>query len=175
MLKDGGLPGVIIRNHVMHDKQCHFEFKFLNADKINKLLLPLKADKPSGVDDLGGNLLRLSAEFVAKSLVYILNRCFKECVYPQHWKIAKVTPPLKNWREPCAGRHSRPTSILPVVGKPFEGIIYKQIQQYFNDFNLNPDLQHGYRVGHSTATALTCLTECWLQHIYKKEVVGQYF
>lgn len=76
----------------MHDKQCHFEFKFLNADEIKKLLLSLKADKPCGVDDLGGKLLRLSAEFGAKSLAYILNRCFKECVYPQRWKIAKVMP-----------------------------------------------------------------------------------
>lgn len=149
----------------MHDKQCHVEFKFLNADKTKKLLLSLKAAQPSGVDDLGGQLLRLSAEFVAKPLAYVLNRCFKERVYPQRWETAKVTN----------SPNSRPTSILPVVGKLLEGVVYKQIQQYFNDFNLNPDLQHGYRLGHSAATTLRCLTECCLQHIDKEEVVGQYF
>ena len=88
-------------------------------------------------------------------------------------ELATAEMPLpKNCKEPFAGPNSRPISILPVIGKLFEGIIYKQIQQYFNDFSLNTDFQHAYRVGHSTATALTSLTDSWLQHIDKKEVVG---
>lgn len=77
-MEDGELLGAIIRRLVMHDKQR--QFKFLNADEIKKLLLSLKADQPGGVDDLGGRLPPLSAQFVAKSLAYIPNRCFKECV-----------------------------------------------------------------------------------------------
>ena len=71
--RDGELSDAIIRKYIMHDNQCNFEFRVINADEAKKLLLSLKTDTPSGVDDLDSKLLRLSAEFVAKPLAYIFN------------------------------------------------------------------------------------------------------
>ena len=49
----------------------------------------------------------------------------------------------------------RPISILPVVSKVFERILYKQLVQYLDAENLLLEHQFGFRCSHSTV-GLTC-------------------
>ena len=58
------------------------------------------------------------------------------------------------------------------MSKLLEGIIFKQIQQYLAENNINSDLQHAYKASYSTSTALTCLTDEWFKQIDMKSVVG---
>lgn len=162
----------IIKNHIMLGKDCWFEFKPIKVVDMEKLLHTIKCDKPCGFDNLDGRLLQLSAKLIAKSLCHIFNLCFEECVYPNLWKIAKVTPLSKNCRESFTGPNSRPISILPVLSKLLEGIVFKQIQHYFAENSINSDVQHAYKAGYSTSTALTSLTDDWLKQIDGKSVVG---
>ena len=168
----GGLSKAIIKNHIMCGKDCVFDFKPISADFMVKILQTIKCDKPCGFDNIDGRLLQLSAKSIAKPVGHIFNLCFKECAYPDLWKIAKVTPLSKNSREPFTGSNSRPISILPVLSKLLEGIIFKQIQQYLAENNINSDMQHAYKAGYSTSTALTCLTDEWFKQIDMKSVVG---
>jgi hypothetical protein len=53
-------------------------------------------------------------------------------VFPDEWKCSKVIPLFKN------GSHSelnnyRPISIIPVVAKVFERIVYDQVLAYINN------------------------------------------
>ena len=168
----GGLSKAIIQNHIMCGKDCVFDFKPISADFMVKILHTIKCDKPCGFDNIDGRLLQLSAKSIAKPVGHIFNLCFKECAYPDLWKIAKVTPLSKNSREPFTGSNSRPIRILPVLSKLLEGIIFKQIQQYLAENNINSDIQHAYKAGYSTSTALTCLTDEWFKQIDMKSVVG---
>src|SRR4029434_1031939 len=168
----GGLSKAIIKNHIMCGKDCVFDFKPISADFMVKILQTIKCDKPCGFDNIDGRLLQLSAKSIAKPVGHIFNLCFKECAYPDLWKIAKVTPLSKNSREPFTGSNSKPISILPVLSKLLEGIIFKQIQQYLAENNINSDIQHAYKAGYSTSTALTCLTDEWFKQIYMKSAVG---
>lgn len=88
------------------------------------------------------------------------------------WKIAKVTPLPKNSKESFTGPSSRPISILPALSKLMEGIVFKQIQHYFSENSINSEFQHAYKVGYSTCTALTQLTDDWLKQIDRKLMVG---
>lgn len=88
---NGQLSDAWIRKHMMPNKQ----FMVTNAEEIKTLLLSVKTDKHNGVDNLDGKLLQLSAIFVANPLAYMFNLCFS-VPYPQHGKIAKVTPLPKN-------------------------------------------------------------------------------
>ena len=47
-----------------------------------------------------------------------------------------------------------------------------QIQCYFSVNKLTTDFQHAYREGHSTCTALTQMTDDWLNEIDPKKIVG---
>ena len=134
----------------MCGRDCVFDFKPISADFMVKILQPIKCDKPCGFDHIDGRLLQLSAKSIAKPVGHIFNLSFKECAYPDLWKIAKVTPLSKNSRELFTGSNSRPISILPVLSKLLEGIIFKQIQQYFAKNNINSDIQHAYKASYST-------------------------
>ena len=50
--------------------------------------------------------------------------------------------------------------------------MFKQIQQYLAENNINSDLQHAYKTGYSTSTALTCLTDEWFKQIDIQAVIG---
>ncbi len=53
-----------------------------------------------------------------------------------------------------------------------EPVVCEQIRSYFSFNNLTTDYQHAYREGHSTATALTQMTDDWLMNIEQKKLVG---
>ena len=59
----------------------------------------------------------------------------------------------------------RPISIVPVVAKVFERIIYDQLYNFLTDNNLISSCQSGFRSLHSTATALLEATDNWAYNI----------
>ena len=81
----------------------------------------------------------------------------------------------KNKKLPFSTSNSRPISILPVLGKIMESIVHEQISKYFYSNNLISYFQHAYRKSHSTATALTHMTDDWLREIEKQNIVGTVF
>ena len=64
----------------------------------------------------------------------------------------------------------RPISIIPVVAKVFERIIYDQIYDYLTKNGLLSDQQSGFRSLHSTVTALLEVTNDWAYNIDKGSV-----
>ena len=53
----------------------------------------------------------------------------------------------------------RPLSLLPIIGKVFERIIFDQIQNYLNVFEILSDSKFGIRHGKSTVDAIATLIE----------------
>lgn len=112
------------------------------------------------------------ADYVAPAFCHIINISFTNCTCPQEWKRAKIISLPKNRKQPFSGSNSRAISLLPVLGKMMGTIIYEQINNYFSMNTLIMDFQHAYRGGHSTATALTQMTDKWLREIERKKIVG---
>ena len=48
----------------------------------------------------------------------------------------------------------RPISVISVVAKIFEELIFEQLYEYLNNNNLISASQSGFRTSHSTLTAL---------------------
>ena len=59
----------------------------------------------------------------------------------------------------------RPISVIPVVAKVFERIIYDQLYHYLIKNNFLSCHQSGFRSLHSTLTALTEATDSWAMDI----------
>ena len=55
----------------------------------------------------------------------------------------------------------RAISIIPVVAKVFERIMYNQFYKYLNDNDLLANCQSGFRSLHSTLTSLLEATNGW--------------
>jgi sarcosine oxidase/L-pipecolate oxidase len=60
----------------------------------------------------------------------------------------------------------RPISVISVVAKIAEKLIYNQIYNYLHNYNLLSNSQHGFRPLRSTVTALLDITnESWYTNI----------
>ena len=66
---------------------------------------------------------------------------------------AKVLPLFK---QGCRSElnNYRPISVIPIVAKVFEPIVYDQVMMYITNHNLISNCQSGFRSLHSTATTL---------------------
>ena len=105
-------------------------------------------------------LLRECADLVASSLCAIFNRSIVSGVFPTEWKSTKVIP-LSKQGERSDLNNYRPISIIPVVAKVFERIVYNQFYEYLTENNQISCNQSGFRSLHSTATALVETTGNW--------------
>ena len=161
-----------IKKSIMNGRVCMFGFHQVMEENIEKMLLHLSDDKPPGTDNLDCRLLRIAAKYISKPLCHIFNKCLEGGVCPEIWKEAKVIPLPKDKRATFAGPNSRPISLLPVLSKILEKIVYDQIQDYLSNNKLITSCQHAYRPGHSTSTALAQMTDDWLKKMDEKRLVG---
>lgn len=155
----------------MKNKNCSFEFCKVTVEKVQKLFLSIKTEKLPRIDNLDGKLLKLVAGDIATPICHIFNLSLQNNMFPQSWKETKVIPLPKNTRAAFTGSNSRPVSLLPIISKLLEKIVFKQIQCYFSRNNLISIYQHTYRERHSTGTALTQMTNDWLSDIDQQNMV----
>ena len=120
----------------------------------------LDAKKATGLDRIPCKLLKLSSSIVGPSLAYIFKSCIDAEIFPNEWKIAKVTPLFKKGSKRELGNY-RPISVFPLVSKVFEKIIYHQLYDYLQENRLFNTYQSGFRSMHSTTTALHETTNNW--------------
>ena len=103
-----------------------------------------------------------------------LKNCIKQSLktigeFPGSLKLGKLTPIYKN-DDPLDKSNYRPVSILPLLSKVYERIIYKQLSQHAEQF-LNKILC-GFRKTHSTQHALFKLLQSWQKELDYGGFVG---
>ena len=81
-------------------------------------------------------------------------------IFPDDWKLARVTPIFKKGKKDDMDNY-RPISVISVVAKIFEKLIFEQLYEYLNNNNLIAASQSGFRPLHSTLTALMEATDKW--------------
>ena len=86
---------------------------------------------------------------LCKPLTIIINQIIETGVYPEKFKISKITPIYKkNERTNIA--NYRPISLLPTLSKIFERVIHTQLYAYFDKNKLLSEKQYGFHEKHST-------------------------
>ena len=84
-------------------------------------------------------------------------------------KIANITPVHKK-DEPTDKENCRPVSVLPLLSKVFERLLYDQLSEYLEKY-LNT-LLCGFSKAHSTQHALLKLLQAWQEELDKSGFVG---
>ena len=80
--------------------------------------------------------------------------------FPMEWKVARVTPIKKKGQRTMLDNYI-PISILPVVSKLVERILYDQMCDYLKKQNILSERQFGFRQFHSTTTTILDCTNEW--------------
>ena len=99
----------------------HNKFSFLSSSSsiafshLNKLC----TSKATGLDNIFTDLISVS-------LCDLFNKSLFSGIFPDHWKCARVTPSFKQ-REASDLNNYRPISVISVIAKVFERIVYDHI------------------------------------------------
>ena len=101
-------------------------------DGVKKVIKDLKTDKSAG-GEIPTQILKES-EFTFECLKNCINHSIKETgTFPSSLKSGNITPIFKK-DDPLDKPNYRPVSILPLLSKVYERIIYNQLSQHSEQF-----------------------------------------
>jgi len=95
----------------------------------------------------------MSSNNILEPFTHICNLSIQNGIFPNEMKIAKVSPIFKNGNAILFAQH-RPISMLPVMSKVLEKVMYDRLYNFFQDMELLYEFQFGFRPNFSTYMAL---------------------
>ena len=105
-------------------------FIFPTCEKeILDIIKCLKNKSSCGHDGISNLVVKISATVPAPFLAHVFNECFKEGIIPDSLKIAKVIALHKSGDKTDPNKN-RPISLLPVISKIYERIVYNRINNF---------------------------------------------
>ena len=105
-------------------------------------------------------VLRFTASELLPFLTHLINTSLVSGCFPSAFKTARVSPILKKPSlDPSEVKNYRPVSLLSFLSKTLERAIFNQLSSYLHLNNLLDPHQSGFKVGHSTETALLAVSE----------------
>ena len=148
-----------------------FHFRPIEEEEVLLALEMPNMCKATGPDGVSAHLLRTVATVISPSITKFFNECIVSGQPPAEWKEANVTPVPKS---PSAKLPSnfRPVSVIPVIAKVYESLIYKQLYSYLTTNSLLHPNQSGFRSSHSTQDALLKTTDDWCTALDPGKSVG---
>ena len=151
-----------------------FKFWATSEQNIGGAIGKIKTAKRFGQDTISSYFLKLALPLTSGSLAHLFNIAIETSTFPDSWKIARVTPIFKEG-DKCERSNYRSISVLPVIARLFEKLVFDQLYRYFNENGfLSPD-QSGFRALHSTVTSLLKCTDNWYSGLDTGQMTGLIF
>lgn len=153
-------------NNIYSEVNSTMELHTVTTAEVVNIILRIKTNA-KGIDEISSEMLKMCITYCAEcadAVTYIINFALKENVMPACWKHALVIPVPKKDKVSVLN-DLRPISILPVLSKVIERIVYFQLKKHVDVHNILPSRQSGFRPGFSTTTALLDLTDDMLRAV----------
>ena len=159
---------------VKSSTNVNFKFHEISLEEVIWQLRNLKTSKATGIDNIPAKVLKISAEVVGPALTWIYNLSIKTGIYVDEWKKAWVMPIFKSEdRQKC--ENYRPISILPIISKILERLIFYLIYKFLNDNSVLSKFQSGFRPKHSTLTSLIQMCDTLYENMDNGRLNGVVF
>ena len=94
----------------------------------------------------------------------IVNLSITSGTFPDLWKCVVVTPIQKS-KDSAELTNFRPISVIPVLSKILERVVYNQLVSYFLQYDLLSDQRSGFCPNYSTQDVLLYVTDSWRRAI----------
>ena len=108
----------------------HFEFTDEDENTVIDVLRQLPLKSSFGFDGISSHILHNIELYLVKPLALLAKQTLNFGIFPDKLKIAKVIPIFKKG-DSTQFTNYRPISLLPVISKVLEKIIYKQLYCFF--------------------------------------------
>ena len=120
-----------------------FFLKPVTLDEIISIIHNMKISSP-GHDDISMNIIKECCDTIAPFLVFIINKSFREGIFPDHLQLARIIPIFKKGNNSLMQNY-RPISILPSFSKIFEKAMVTRLMDYLSTHSILTDAQYGFR------------------------------
>ena len=133
-----------------------------------------KTTESSGVDNISSYFLKLALPYIVNSLVFLFNTSFETSQFPDSRKVAIITPIFKDGDRTDKSNYC-PISVLVVISKLFEKLVFNQLYTYMKANGLFTSCQSGFLRLHSTLTCLLKMSDDWYNGLDLGKPVGLVF
>ena len=144
---------------------------FLNQTdfgEVHYILSTLDVNKSGDIYGISPRLLKTARSELAGNLTLLFNMSLRTGVFPDILKIANIIPIYKDGSRLNPANY-RPISLLPIIGKILEKIIYTRLYKFMEKYKIINKQQYGFQKNKSTEHALIDIHEHILQSIEHKE------
>lgn len=148
-----------------------YSFSVVSENKVLGYLNRLSTNKATGLDGIPSRFVRDGASIIACPLSHVINLSLIQGTVPDDLKSARVVPLFKKNDKTEVGNY-RPVSILTIISKIFERVVYDQVESYLDQNKLLYKFQSGFRSRYSTDTCLIHLTDYIKFQMDKGHFVG---
>ena len=107
-------------------------------------------------------MIQICGESIIPPLILLFESSIQSGNFPDSWKKGNITPVHKKQSKNLVNNY-RPISLLPILGKVFEKVIYNSLFKYLLNNQLLSENQSGFRKGDSCVSQLISITH----NIYK--------
>ena len=142
-------------------------FTNTNPTEVKNIINKLKTSS-SGYDQVHTLIIKRGCDALAPTLSKLFNKCLDAGFFPAPLKISKVIPIYKEGVRDDASNY-RPISLLSVLAKILEKIIFIRLNNHITDNNILSPQQFGFRSNLSPQSALISLTSHVIERIENKD------
>jgi len=121
----------------------------------------LRIRRPHGIPV---RFIKAEPASIGQLITRFINCSITTGIFPDLWKHAVVTP-IQNTKFCTELTNFCPISVLPVLSKVLERVVYNQLISYFLRNSLLSDCQSGFRPNYSTQDVLLHVTDSWRRAI----------
>ena len=121
--------------------------------EVFNIINGMKPKLSTGHDDISPKLLKKTFLSIIKPIVYIANSSMEMGVFPNSMKLAKVVPIFKKGDARLFVNY-RPISLLPVLSKVLERLMYNRLYHFLKQHNILSSSQYGFQKNRSTEQAV---------------------
>ena len=107
----------------------------IDLTDIHAIITGLNVKKAHGPDLISANMVKLCGQPLYLPLKIIFENILETGIFPDQWKEANVSPVHKKNDKQIISNY-RPISLLPILAKVFEKIIFDKLYKYLDVNNL---------------------------------------
>jgi len=122
-------------------------------EQVERIINAMSTNKAPGIDKVPIRALKYSLSAILPSITSIISATFQSSTFPSCWKIAEVTPILKDGDHEIPN-NNRPISLLPVLSKVCERAAHDQLVSYLSTKQRLTTQHWGNKKRNSTETVL---------------------
>lgn len=140
-------------------------FHSVSQQYVSNLIAGFK-EVGAGLDGISSKLLKLLTPAILPQLTHLVNVCLSKNTFPTVLKTALITPVYKSGSRLLFSNY-RPISVLPVISKVLESVIFDQLLTFVTENNIIYSCQFGFRSKHSTFMPLCLLHDYITSNLVK--------